>query len=267
MTRKNAMTDAPIYMNQRGEIAEIVLNRPDKLNALNAEIWETIPKLCGEIAASPDIKAVIFRGATSQVFAAGADISEFPVVHATPDSARAYHENIRKAYDAISDLDRPTIAMISGICFGGGCAIALCCDLRYADTTSRFCIPPAKLGIVYTLYETKHLSDLVGPAKAKEMLMGAKVIEAAEAERIGLVTRLFEPDALERETIAYAENLCNLSQYTIRAVKEIVTEILDGANDETATSRRLGAGAFDGPDYKEGRDAFLEKRTAKFIWS
>ena len=156
--------------------------------------------------------------------------------------------------------------MISGICFGGGCAIALCCDLRYADTTSRFCIPPAKLGIVYSLHETKRLTDLVGPSKAKEMLMGAKVIDAEEAERIGLVTRLFSPQKFEKETLEFAKQLSELSQFTIRSVKEIVAEILNGAHDETPNSKRLGASWFDGPDYREGRDAFLEKRQANFTW-
>lgn len=261
------MSDKPIYLEKHGEVADIVLNRPDKLNALNKEVWEGIIALMGEVEADHEIKVVILRSSQTRAFAAGADISEFPVVHATPESARAYHGVIRQAYDAVANINRPTIGMIQGLCFGGGCALALCCDLRYADTTSKFCIPPAKLGIAYSLHETKRLMDLVGPSKAKEMLMGAKVIPAQEALQVGLATRLFEPEDLERETRAFAAHLASLSQFTIRAVKTIAHEIVEGAVEETETSRELSRQAFEGPDYKEGRAAFLEKRTPKFSYS
>jgi enoyl-CoA hydratase/carnithine racemase len=260
------MSDKPIYLRTRGEIAEIVLNRPAKHNALNREVWETIPKLIAEVEQNPDLKVLILRGSTPEAFAAGADISEFSTVHATAESAQAYHASIRAAYDALTHFERPTIAMIQGICFGGGCAIALCCDMRYADTTSRFCIPPAKLGIAYSLYETKRLNDLVGPSKTKEMLMGAKVIEAEEAVAIGLATRLFAPEDIERGTFGFAEELCQLSQFTIRAVKSNVGEILNGAHEETETSEQLSRAAFKGPDYIEGRNAFMEKRKPKFTY-
>lgn len=260
------MSNDPIYMTKNGEIAEIILNRPDKLNALNAGVWQGIIDLFGQAGADDEVKVVILRSSAPRAFAAGADISEFPIVHATAESAGAYHDKIRTAYDAIASLNKPTIAMIRGVCFGGGCAIALNCDLRYADTTARFCIPPARLGIAYSLSETKRLADLIGPSRAKEMLMGAKVIEAPEALAIGLATRLFEPDALEAGTQDFARNLCDLSQFTIRAVKTMVSEISEGAVDETDTSRRLRVEGFLGADYIEGRDAFLEKRKAKFTY-
>ena len=261
------MSDRPIYLEKHGETADLVLNRPDKLNALNKEVWDGIIELMAEVEADHAIKVVILRSSQPRAFAAGADISEFPIVHATPESAQAYHAGIRKAYDAVANINRPTIAMIQGVCFGGGCALALCCDLRYADTTARFCIPPAKLGIAYSLHETKRLSDLIGPSRAKEMLMGAKVIPAEEALMTGLATRLFAPDELERETRAFAANLASLSQFTIRAVKTISHEITEGAVEETEVSRGLSRAAFESPDYKEGRNAFLEKRVPKFTYS
>ncbi len=261
------MTNDPIYLQKNGEMAEIVLNRPEKLNALNAEVWKGIIDLFSQAGADAAIKVVILRSSAPRAFAAGADISEFPIVHATAESAGAYHDKIRHAYDAIHALNKPTIAMIRGVCFGGGCAIALNCDLRYIDPTAHFCIPPARLGIAYSLLETKRLSDLVGPSRAKEMLMGAKVIEAQEAVNIGLATRLFEADQLETGTHEFAQNLCGLSQFTIRAVKTMVEEISEGAVDETETSKRLRGEGFQGADYIEGRDAFLEKRKAKFTYS
>lgn len=254
----------PIYLERRGEVAVMVLNRPEKLNALNREIWRGIKELTAEVANDPGVKVMIMRGATPAAFASGADIAEFPVVHASPETAREYHAEIREAYDAVAELPKPTIAMIQGYCFGGGCAIALCCDLRYADPTSSFCIPPARLGLVYSLHETKRLADLVGPSKAKEMLMGAKVIKAEEALQCGLVTRLFPPEDLERETFAFADQLASLSQTTIRGVKKMVSLISQGAVDDTAETKALAMAAFEGPDYREGRDAFLQKRQPKF---
>jgi enoyl-CoA hydratase/carnithine racemase len=260
------MDNQPVYLETHGEVAVMVLNRPDKLNALNIAIWEGVKRFSDEVVANPEIKVLIIRGATPQAFSSGADISEFPKVHATPEAAAQFDKIVRAGFDAVSNLGKPTIAMVSGYCFGGGCALALGCDLRYADRTARFCIPPARLGVAYTLRETKRLVDLVGPSKAKEMLMGAKVIEADEALTCGIVTRLFEPEDLERETFAFAEELCNLSQFTIRAVKTTVREIIAGAKDDTDVSSELRAKAFENPDYFEGRDAFLQKRKPKFTY-
>lgn len=260
------MTDQPVYLETKGEIATLVLNRPDKRNALNEEIWRTIPKLAAEVAGNSAVKVLILRGAGPEAFAAGADISEFAEVHATPERARDYHASIAAAYEAVAGLVKPTIAMVRGVCYGGGCALALTCDMRYADRTARFAIPPARLGLAYSLRETKRLADLVGPSKAKEMLMGAKALDAEEALQAGLATRLFDAADLETETLGFAEELCRLSQYTIRAVKQTVGIIADGATDDTEETRTLSMGAFDEPDYNEGRDAFLEKREPKFTY-
>ena len=258
------MQNNAVYLETQGEIATLVLNRPDKLNALNSEVLERIKAATAEVADNHDIKVMILRGATAKVFSSGADISEFPTVHATPQSRERFNDLFRSTLDGITSLDKPVIAMIAGYCFGGGCALALACDLRYADHTARFCIPPAKLGVAYTLHETKRLVDLVGPSKAKEMLMGAKVLSAEEALTWGLATRLFDPEALAGETWAFAQELCRLSQFTIRAVKTTVREIIAGAQDDTAASRELRAQTFENPDYFEGRDAFLQKRKPQF---
>ena len=260
------MDERPVYLERQGETAVMVLNRPAKLNALNTEIWNTIPGLAAEVAGDPEIKVLIIRGVNANAFASGADIGEFPKVHATPDTAREYHTQIHAAYDSIALMEKPTIAMVQGYCFGGGCALALCCDMRYADSSAKFSIPPARLGIAYSLKETKRLVDLVGPSKTKEMLFAAKVIEAEEALMVGLATRLFEPAALEAETFAFAEDLSALSQFSIRAIKKTVGAITDGAQEADAELAALIMGGFEGADYREGRAAFLEKRKAEFTY-
>ena len=260
------MDERPIYLTRDGAVATMVLNRPEKRNALNAAVWQAIPDLCADVASDRDIKVLVIRGAGDEAFASGADIGEFRHVHATAGSAKAYHEGVAAAYDAILNLDKPTIALVQGVCFGGGCAVALCCDMRYADHTAKFCIPPARLGIAYPLADTKKLVDLVGPSKAMEMLMGAKVIEADEALTFGLATRLFVSEALERETYAFAQQLAGLSQYTIRHVKDVVRRILAGQTKDDAVTAERSMKGFHGPDYREGRDAFMAKRQPKFTW-
>jgi enoyl-CoA hydratase len=260
------MTQEPVYLTIDGAIAQLVLNRPDKRNALTRAIWAAIPEHAAAVAANPEIKVLVLRGATPEAFAAGADIAEFEEVFASTESAQAYQSVVHAAYDAIAHLAKPTIAMVQGVCFGGGCALALCCDLRYADESATFCIPPARLGLAYSLAETKRLVELVGPSKAKEMLMGARVIGADEALRIGLATRVFPALELERETMAFGGRLCELSQFTIHATKAVIRDILDGAVAETETSRRLFEEQFRSADYIEGRNAFLEKRAPHFTW-
>lgn len=256
--------ERPITIIEDGPVATLVLNRPEKRNALSEAMWQEIADQTTSLAANPSIKVLIVRGVDATAFSAGADIAEFDRVHASPTAADAYRKVVDAAYEALAGLKKPTIAMVQGVCFGGGCALSLCCDLRYVDPTAKFCIPPAKLGLVYSLKETKRLADLVGPSKAKEMLMGACVVEAEDAERIGLATRLFGAADLERETRAFARNLAELSQATIGAVKVMMDEISNGAASDTNASRRLVEAQFESSDYLEGRRAFLEKRKPSF---
>lgn len=258
------MTERPVELIKDGPIATLMLNRPDKRNAMNEAMWRAIAEQAGGLAGDDAIKVMILRGVDATAFSAGADIAEFSKVHASPETATSYRHVVDAAYEAVAQLNKPTIAMVQGVCFGGGCALSLCCDLRYADPTASFCIPPAKLGLVYTLKETKRLADLVGPSKAKEMLMGAYVVDAEEALRIGLVTRLFAGDDLEVEAYAFARQLTELSQATIGAVKAMMAEIAKGATEETAISRKLHESQFRNSDYLEGRKAFLEKRKPDF---
>jgi enoyl-CoA hydratase/carnithine racemase len=260
------MAQEPIYLRVDGAIAQLIQDRPDKRNALTRGMWAAIAEHAAAVAANAEAKVLVLRGATPAAFAAGADIGEFEEVFASTETAHAYQSIIHAAYDAIAYLPQPTIAMVQGVCFGGGCALALCCDLRYADESATFCIPPARLGLAYSLAETRRLVELVGPAQAKEMLMGARVIDADEALRVGLATRVFRSADLERETMAFAQHLCELSQFTIRATKAVVRDILDGAVAETETSRLLFEEQFRSADYIEGRNEFLEKRAPNFTW-
>ena len=258
------MTAEFVKLIKDGPIATMVLNRADKRNAMNETMWRSIAAYAEDVAADESIKVMVLRGVDATAFSAGADISEFERVHASPETARDYGKIVSAAYQAVAQLNKPTIAMIQGVCFGGGCALSLCCDLRYSDEAASFCIPPAKLGLVYSLQETKRLADLVGPSKAKEMLMGAYVVGAEEALRVGLTTRLLDGSTLEQETYRFAHQLADLSQATIKAVKTMLDEIGKGATEDTEVSQALVRGQFESADYIEGRNAFMAKRKPNF---
>ncbi|MGI9485905.1 MAG: enoyl-CoA hydratase-related protein [Geminicoccaceae bacterium] len=258
------MNDREIEVVRDGPVATLILNRPEKRNALNEAMWREIANQVYSLGSDPSIRVLILRGADEAAFSAGADIGEFDRVHQSPKTAEAYRQVVDGAYESLAGLNKPTIAMIQGACFGGGCALSLCCDLRYADSAASFCIPPARLGLVYSLKETKRLADLVGPSKTKEMLMGAYIVDAGEALRIGLATRLFDAREIEHETYKFAHHLAELSQATIGAVKAMMAEIAKGANTDTEISRSLVEAQFDSADYVEGRRAFLEKRKPDF---
>lgn len=256
-----------IYLEKDGALAWLVLNQPDRRNALSSAMWAAMPGLLAEAENDPAIRVLVVRGVDERAFAAGADISEFETVHASADTSKAYNRTVQDAERRLSRFPKPAIAMIQGACVGGGCGIALACDLRFADPTARFGIPPAKLGLVYSLHDTKLVVDKLGPARALDLLYTGRLADAEEALRIGLIDRLWPAGDVERETRAYCGLIASASQYSVRATKKIVRLILDGAAEDTPETLALFDDAFQGEDYREGTRAFLEKRKARFTYS
>ncbi len=261
------MAEDAVLVEKQGPIAHIILNRPGKRNALNWEMWRQLADAVDDVASDQNLRVVVVRGAEARVFAAGADIEEFERIFASVQSSAAYTQCLLNAQNKLAKLSLPTIAQIQGPCMGGGCGIALCCDLRFADDTALFAIPVAKLGLAYGLADTKRLVDIVGLSKAKHMLFTAAVMDAQEALAIGLVDRVVEARSLAAETEVYAQSICQLSRFTTRATKQIVQMSLDGVSQDTDDTRQLFMDGFNGEDFKEGRAAFLEKRKAKFSFS
>lgn len=248
-------------------IATLVLNRPDSHNAVRLGMYEALPDLLSSVDADADVKVLVVRGAGQKAFASGADISEFREVRANAETARAYNERVAAAERALEGLSKPTIAMVHGYCIGGGCGLALACDLRFADERASFGITPAKLGLVYSLDSTKRLVDVVGPSRAKWILMSGQRVDAERAHQIGLADEVVPTEDLEKLTYEFAELLCSRAQFSIRATKQIVTRILSGQTEDDEATRDLRNSSFDTDDYAEGVRAFLEKRPPTFTWS
>ncbi|MFD4820514.1 enoyl-CoA hydratase-related protein [Peribacillus butanolivorans] len=267
VVNKNSISNDPLYLQIEGNIAFINFNRPGKRNALSYEMWTKIPDLIEECEKNSQVKVIIFKGVDHSAFSAGADISEFKTLRYTAEGADKYNRATMVAEKAIMDVSKPTIAMIQGFCVGGGCEIAVACDFRFSDENGRLGITPAKLGLVYNTPGTKNVVDLVGPAKAKDILYTGRLLDAEEAFRIGLVDRIFSSDSIEKETLDYAKLICKNAQLSVRGSKKIINEVLMGATKDSQGTAQLVIDSFVSEDYREGVHSFLEKRKPNFKYS
>jgi enoyl-CoA hydratase/carnithine racemase len=245
------------------DIATLTLNRPHRKNALTLAMWTALPGVLAGIAADARAKVLVVRGAGG-TFAAGADIGEFGTVYATPASTRAYFDRVGEAMEALAAFEKPTLAHIEGACVGGGLGLALACDLRIAATDARLALTPGKLGLVYSLPDTRRLVQAVGLSRTKDILFTGRLILADEALAIGLVDALHTPDTLESAVADKARQIAAASQWTARRAKRIVQLIADGETGDTDLTARWLIEAVEGEDFREGRDAFLAKRTPVF---
>lgn len=250
-----------VTLSQEGALATLRFDRSEKRNALTQAMWEALPGLITR-AVEADAGVLILAGAAGGPFSAGADISEFAAGVGDENWRRANQAAIRGAMTALAETPIPTIALVEGHCVGGGCGLALCCDLIVASPSARFGITPAKLGLVYSLADTARLLQRVGPAQAKRILFGGELIDATEAERIGLVELVAEDAPACAHAVA--GQWLAASKHSQRESKAMIGRILRGQTSDDEETLSLFAAAFDGADFAEGSQAFLERRAPKF---
>jgi enoyl-CoA hydratase/carnithine racemase len=248
-----------IRLEHTGATACILIDRADKRNAFNQAMWELLPHLLTQALVDPAVRVIILRSATAGIFCAGADISELMDNRDNSDWRAANQAAINAAQFALARAAKPVIAFIDGDCIGGGCGLALACDIRIATSQARFGITPAKLGLVYPLHDTKLLVDLVGPGQAKRILFTGALLEAKEALRIGLIEDISE--SIEPLATAIAAN----SAHSMHEMKAIIRLILDGQTGDDAATLASFANAFSKADFVEGATAFLAKRKPNFL--
>ncbi|MBV6657031.1 MAG: enoyl-CoA hydratase/isomerase family protein [Devosiaceae bacterium] len=239
----------------------LTLRNDGKRNALDLPMWRALTAALHELVASSQTDIVVIRGADGH-FCAGADISEFETERGTPEAAKAYEAVNTQTYDAIRALKVPTIAVIEGVCFGGGLAIATACDVRIAASDARFAAPPAKLGLAYPPHAAADLATLVGPGMAKWMLFTGDPIDAARAHQAGLVEMLFDAAAFEEQLTTCLEGIARRARLSQIAGKSAVDAAL-GRRTEAQAHVDVDA-CFASEDYREGRAAFLKKRKPVF---
>jgi enoyl-CoA hydratase len=253
-----------IHAEVDGSLGWLVFDHPERRNAISVEMWREMPKALDALEADDRVRVVVMRGAGELAFVSGADISEFGEQR-TGDSVQGYDADSGKAFGALANLAKPLIAMIHGFCIGGGAAISLGADLRYAAEDAVFAIPAARLGLGYHLAGIETLADLVGPSRAKEIFFTARRFGAEEARQMGLVNGVFASAELESAVRQTAERIAENAPLTVKAVKLCVREIArePAARDHDAVNAAIRA-CFESEDYREGMQAFLEKRRPEF---
>lgn len=254
---------APILVSRDGPIATVVLNRPERLNALDRAMWARLGEIMRELSADDVLRCVVVRGAGDKAFAAGADIAEFATERAGSKQARQYGAIIHDTMQAVARCRHPTVALIRGACVGGGLEIAAMCDLRVAGRSSRFGIPVNRLGLTMAYGELMGLLALVGRAVALEILLEGRVFDAEEAFRKGLVNRVVPDEKVEEEAYALARRIAEGAPLVARWHKQFIERLTVTAK-LTDAEWDEGFACFDTEDYKEGVRAFLEKRYPDF---
>lgn len=258
-----AYAEGALELRIDAPLATLTLNRPPARNALNLAMWRDLPSAVAAVAADASIRVLIVRGAGGH-FASGADISEFPEVFADRQTAGDYARLIEVATGALEALKIPVIAQIEGYCIGAGLAIALACDIRIAAAGARLGAPPAKLGLIYSLGDTRRLVNAVGASAAKAMLFSGTLHPAPEALRLGLLDEVHPAEALEGAVAAEANAMATLSRWSIATAKAVVGLVLGGQSTDTDTTRDLFVDGATGPDLAEGLAAFQAKRPPIF---
>lgn len=253
-----------VYIEKDGAIASLIFNRSDKKNSLSLAMFREIKQQLVKLKEDTSIKVLIVRGVDDKAFSAGADITEFLEVRFEPEKAKAYNDI---ALDAIEELYRfpvPTIALIQTLAIGGGLELANSCDFRFATTNAKLGITASNVGIVYNLTSTKRLVNLVGPSKAKKLLFTAELIKAEEGLEIGLIDYVYEPTDIHDACLAFANRIIKQSPVANAGMKKVIQEIIDGENEESEEISEIILDSFQSEDYKEGIQAFLEKRKPQF---
>jgi enoyl-CoA hydratase len=260
----DAVTDR-VAIQRQGSVAVVTLSHPLAHNALALASWQRLKSVFDGLAHDPTLRAVVIRGAGSKAFAAGADIKEFPRTRMTAADATRYNEFIAQTLRAVAAVPVPVIASIRGLAVGGGCELSTACDVRIASSDARFGIPIGKLGVILGYTEADAAARLIGPAGLKYLLFNGELINAEDAQGLGLVQKIVPPNELATATAKLVAHICSQSAVTMRASKLVADmhgRTLTAADTELLA--RLSIEAYEGGDFKEGVAAFGEGRPPVF---
>ncbi|MGU1062047.1 enoyl-CoA hydratase [Pseudomonas aeruginosa] len=249
-----------LLLDIQDRVGLITLNRPKALNALNSQLIGELNQVLDRLEADPDIGCIVIAG-SPKAFAAGADIKEM----AELTFPQIYQDDFFAAADRIANRRKPIIAAVAGYALGGGCELALMCDFIYAADNARFGLPEITLGVLPAIGGTQRLARALGKSKAMELCLTGNQLSALEAERAGLVSRVFPPDQLLEETLKAAQSIAAKSLTATLMIKESVNRAFEGSLSEGLRfERRVFHAIFATADQKEGMAAFVEKRSAQF---
>ena len=254
-----------ILVERDGYVARVIINRPERRNAISFAAWQSLAATFDNLSADPGVRVVVLTGAGDRAFCAGNNISEFAEKRSTPEQVEAFDAVIAHAYEVIQGIEKPLIARVRGSAVGGGFELMQLCDLRIAGAGARFAMTPARLGLGYTLDDVQLLVDRIGARSAREMLFTGRLFDAVEAERMGFVTQVVPDAELDAAVDACAAEIAANAPLSIRAIKVAIGEALKPPADrDRARCEALAAACNQSEDYREGQRAFAERRPPEF---
>ena len=259
------MTSEKMLSHVTGAVGWMTFNNPERHNAVSLDMWSAAQTILGGFAADETVRVVVLTGAGGRSFVSGADISKFEEERSNKEAVAHYHAVTATVFRELEAMHKPTIAMIDGYCLGGGLGIAVSCDLRLCSDKSQFGLPAARLGLGYSYDGLRRLTDIVGPACAKEIAFTGERFDAARAAAMGLVNRVVAASQLEQTVMDMAETIAGNAPLTVTAMKRTIGEIAKDPDErDREMCRRVSQACFDSADYIEGRRAFMEKRKPIF---
>jgi enoyl-CoA hydratase len=246
-------------------VATVLFSNLPKMNAMSYDMWQAVPKVFAELDANPAVRIIVCAGDGEKAFISGADISQFEKLRGTVEAQVVYNQAVDAAYTAPMNTTKPVIARIRGICIGGGLGFAAACDLRICSEDSIFRMPAARLGLGYSPAGVRRFMNVLGPANTTDIFMSARKFDAKEALRMGFVSKVVPVADLEKETAAYCKMVAENAPLTVAAAKYAVQQWMKDEKDrDLAKAMKMVEACFASEDHKEGRKAFMEKRTPEF---
>ncbi|MBW3098203.1 enoyl-CoA hydratase-related protein [Pseudohoeflea coraliihabitans] len=245
-------------------IGRLRLDRPHRKNAVNQAMWQAIPAALALLSGDMQARIIVLSGAGGSDFSAGADITEFDTVRRDATTARAYERANSEAFAALRTASVPVIASLRGVCFGGAFGLAAACDLRIGDTSCRFAVPAARLGLAYPADAVVDMVTALGAQRARHLLLTGDEMDAETALAAGFLLTRTTPDALEAETVHLAQRIASAAPLSIAAARATVAAALSGDQERMHAARELGDTTFESADYAEGRAAFRDRRRPVF---
>ncbi len=261
----NEHAEGKILSGVEDQVGYLVINNPERHNAMSLEMWEAAAEAIDSMADDPDVRVLVVTGTGGKAFVSGADVSKFGEERNSKEAVEKYAKISGGCYDALEVFPKPTIAAIKGFCIGGGLNLAVCCDLRIAEERSRFGIPAAKLGLGYGFAGIRRLSKIVSSSSIQEIFYTARQFSAQEAYDMGLVNRVLSPAMFDAFLNDYTSSIKSNAPLTLAAVKASTLAVNQDADDrDMAKIESMVQACFDSADYAEGQRAFMAKEKPKF---
>ncbi len=258
------MPTSRVLFDVDGPVAFLTFNRPEARNAMTWDMYEALSEACDRVDSDPAVRVLILKGAGGKAFVSGTDIGQF-TQFATRDDALAYERRLDTVFDRLERVTKPTIAQVQGVATGGGCVVALACDMRVCSTDARFGVPIARtLGNCLSAANLARMIDLLGPARTKDLLFTGRLVDAIEASSLGLANRVVDAAGIDREVRALAETLITHAPLTLLATKTVVRRIQEARRIDPSLADDCIAACYGSEDFREGVAAFLAKRTPTF---